>query len=121
MKRKNAQVLIITALCGAFSIWGLATLVRQRDTRDILGQVAAAVLQLEKGPAGIGNVEQFVSALKRVDPGHAPEEVKQALRSYIAACEQDLAELRAGRNTSQVDDKMAQAREILVQTVRKNE
>jgi hypothetical protein len=102
MKNKNVQVLILTILGGAVCVWVLTTLVRQRDTRSISAQLSAAVAQIKKGPQGVDGVEAFVAALKRIDPGNAPEEVKLALRDYILASEQNLQEWRSGHPTAQL-------------------
>jgi hypothetical protein len=121
MKNKNVQVVILTILGMAFSVWGLTALVRQRDTRSISAQLSAAVAQIEKGPQGVDGAEAFLAALKRIDPGHAPEEVKLALRGYILAAEQNLQEWRSGHPTAQVDDNMARAQAKLVRSFEKDQ
>jgi hypothetical protein len=95
--------------------------VRQRDTRSISAQLSAAVAQIKKGPQGVDGVEAFVAALKRIDPGHAPEEVKLALRDYILASEQSLQERKSGHPTAQVDDNMARTQEKLIRSLKKDQ
>lgn len=116
-----ALVLIASIALGAFSIHGFIGLVRQTHTRGVESQFGAAVAQLEKSPPGIERAEKFVQTLKRIDPGYAPDEVKQGLKDYISAFEQGLVELRAGRDTKPFDDKIAEARERLLQSVKKYE
>jgi hypothetical protein len=115
-----ALLLLLALVCGAFSVWTLTSLVRQRDTHDIVKQLGTAVTQLEKGPQGLDTMEKFIVNLRRIDPGHAPEEVKVALKDYVTAAERDLAELKAGRQPTQVDAEMAQAREKLVEILKKD-
>ena len=38
-----------------------------------------------KVPAGLGRAEDLLARLKRIDPGYAPDELKQAIKDYIAA------------------------------------
>ena len=64
-------------------------------------------------------VETFVRALKAVNPGYAPQEVKQALQEYIAALNQSLTALKAGRDTREFDPAIAKAREKLLAAVQK--
>jgi hypothetical protein len=120
MKNKNVLVLIMTVLGGALCVWQLSTLVRERDMREIHSQLSAAVAKIKSGPQGVEGAEAFVAALKRINPGHAPEEVKLALRDYILASEQSLQEWRSGHPTAQVDDNMARAQEKLVRSLKRN-
>jgi hypothetical protein len=64
-------------------------------------------------------VETFVRALRAIDPGYAPAEIKQALQDYIAALDQSLAALKAGEDTTQYDLPIAKARERLLASVQK--
>jgi hypothetical protein len=123
MKRKgirSALLLVLVIIGCAYTVWLLASLVRWRDTRDISSQLSAAVDQIKKGPQGVEGAEAFVGALKRIDPGHAPGEVKLALRDYITASEQNLQEWRSGHPTAQVDDNMARAQEKLLRSLERN-
>jgi len=121
MKNKNVLVLIMTVLGGVVCVWQLTTLVRERDMRGIHSQLSAAVAKTKSGPQGVEGAEAFVAALRRIDPGHAPEDVKLALRDYILASEQNLQEWRSGHPTAQVDDDMARAQEKLVRSLKKDQ
>jgi hypothetical protein len=117
---RSGLLLVLIIIGCAYTVWLLASLVRWRDTRDISSQLNAAVAQTKKGPQGVEGAEAYVAALKRIDPGHAPKEVKIALRDYITASEQNLQEWRSGHPTAQVDDNMARAQEKLLRTIEKN-
>jgi hypothetical protein len=121
MKKKSIQVLILVAslLLGAFSIHGFIGLVRQTHTRALERDFGAAVDKLQKSPPGVERAETFVQTLKAIDPGYAPAEIKQALHDYVAALEQSLAALKAGRDTTQYDPAIAEARERLIACVQK--
>ena len=120
-KRKSVQVgfLVLSLLFGVYSVYGFVGLVRQTHTRALEREFAAALKQLEKSPPGIGRAETFVSTLRKIDPGYAPAEVKNALHDYIAAFQQSLDALKAGRDTAQFDPAIAEARERLIASVRK--
>jgi hypothetical protein len=121
LKRKSVQIgfLIFSVLLGAWSIYGFIGLVRQTHTRALEREFAAAVDQLEKSPPGIQRGETFIQTLKKIDPGYAPVEVKTALRDYIAALQQSLEALKAGRDTAQYDPAIAEARLRLIASVKK--
>src|SRR4051812_11633239 len=108
-KRKSFQIAygIFSIAFAAYCIHGFIGLVRQAHTRALEREFAAAVNRLEKSPPGIDRAETFVSTLKKIDPGYAPPEVKKALHDYIAAFQQSLDALRAGRDTSQYDPAIA--------------
>lgn len=120
-KRKSVQVgfCVFSILLGVYSVYGFIGLVRQTHTRALEREVAAAAGQLEKSPPGVERAESFVRALKKIDPGYAPPEVKKALQDYIAALQQSLDALKAGRDTAQFDPAIAEARERLIAAVRK--
>jgi hypothetical protein len=120
-KKFLAGVVILTIFNAFLCWWCLRTLTHGRDTRSIASQLDAAVAQIQKGPQGAEGAERFVAALKRIDTGYAPAEVKAALRDYITTAEQDLLEFKAGHRTTQADDKMARAQENLVQLLRRNQ
>lgn len=121
MKTKPGQIgfIIFCLISSAFAVKSLAELVRQRDTRDISDEFAAAVEQLQKSPPGIERGEVFLRRLHAIDPGYAPTEVKDALRDYISAAKQGLDALKAGRDSKQVDDAMGKAGERLVASIKK--
>jgi hypothetical protein len=124
MKSQTLRIALVLAgaiAFGAFSIHGFIGLVRQTHTRGVEREVSAAVLDLQRSPPGIDRAERFVQSLKRIDPGYAPEEVKRCLKDYIAALEQASAEIRAGRDTLSLDDKIARSRANLIEAVKKYE
>ena len=120
-KRRSVQVAfcVLSLLFAAYSVYGLVGLARQAHTRALEREFAAAVKQLEKSPPGIERSETFVNTLKKIDPGYAPPEVKNALHDYIAALQQSLDALKAGRDTAQFDSAIATTRERLIASVRK--
>lgn len=121
MKRKSYQIalIIFSLLLGAYTVCGLMNLVHQRDTREVTHDVNAAVDELQKSPPGVERAEVFVKRLKAIDPGYAPAEVKQALNNYILATEQGLNALKAGQDNRQTDDAMAEARDRLIESLKK--
>ena len=120
-KRKSVQAAfgVFSIVLAVYSIHGFIGLVRQTHTRALEREFAAAVNRLEKSPPGIERAETFVSTLKKIDPGYAPPDVKTALQDYIAAFQQSLDALKAGRDTAQYDPAIAEARERLIASVRK--
>jgi hypothetical protein len=113
--------MVLLIFVNAFMCWWcLGTLIHARETRSIANQLDAAVTQLQKGPQGAESAERFLAALKQIDAGYAPSQVKVALRDYITATERDLLELKAGRRATQADEDMARAQENLIQSLRSN-
>jgi len=120
-KKFLVGVVLLTAFNGFMCWWCLCTLTHGKDTRSIASQLATAVAQLQKGPQGVESAERFLAVLRRIDAGHAPAEVKAALRDYITTAEQDLVELKAGHRTTQADDNMARVQENLVRSLKRNQ
>ena len=120
-KRKSFQIAVgvFSIVFTAYCIHGFIDLVRQTHTRALERQFAAAVNRLQKSPPGIERAETFLITLKKIDPGYAPPEVKKALQDYIAAFQQSLDALKAGRDTAQYDPAIAKARERLIASVKK--
>jgi hypothetical protein len=120
-KRRSFQLTlgVFSIVLAAYCIHGFIGLVRQTHTRALEREFAAAVNQLEKRPPGIQRAENFVSTLKKIDRGYSPPEVKKALQDYIAAFQQSLDALKAGRDTAQYDPAIAEARERLITSVRR--
>lgn len=121
LKRKSVRIVLCVAsvLFGAYSIYGFVGLVRQTHTRALEREFASAVEQLQKSPPGIQRAETFVQTLRALDPGYAPSEVKTALHDYITASQQSIDALKAGRDTTQYDPAIAEARQRLIEYVRK--
>jgi hypothetical protein len=106
-------------LFNACMVYAWVEFVHQTHTRAIERDFARAVEQWEQAPPGVERVEKFVQALKKIDPGYAPAEVKSALRDYTSALEQSLGALRSGRDTSQYEKAMEEARQRLLASVKK--
>jgi hypothetical protein len=120
LKGKAAHVgfFIFSVLLGIYSIHGIVSLGRQTHTRAVERELVAAADQLEKSPPGIHRAETFVRALKKIDPGQAPDKVRTALADYIAVLEQGLDALKAGRDTTQYDADIAKAKERLMDALK---
>ena len=120
-KRKSVQVTIgvFSIVLAVSSVHGFIGLVRQTHTRALEREFAAAMNQWEKSAPGVERAQTFVNTLKKIDPGYAPAEVKKALQDYIAALQQSLDALKAGRDTAQFDPAIAEARERLIASVKK--
>jgi hypothetical protein len=110
--------IIFSVLLGVYSIYGFVNLGRQAHTRALERELAAANKQLEKSPPGVERAETYVQALKKIRPGWAPDEVKTALNDYIAALQEGLEALKAGRDTTQYDPAIAKARERLIASLK---
>ena len=120
-KRKPVQIAIcvFSMLCCAYFIYGFVGLVRQTHARAVGREFAAAASELKKSPAGIQSAGVFLKRLKAIGPGYFPPEVKQALHDYISAMEQGLDALKEGKDTSQYDAAVADAKQRLITGVEK--
>src|SRR5262249_44489508 len=96
-----------------------ASMAGNSHTQGLLHDMNAIMKDVEKLPPGIPRGEELVRRLKKVDPGLAPAECKQALGDYIAALEGSLEAMKAGRETTQYDAPMADARQRLADCFRK--
>ena len=92
---------------------------RSSHTQGLLNDMNAVMKEVEKLPPGIPRAQELVRRLKALDPGLAPAECKQALRDYTAALEGSLETMKAGRETTQYDAPMADAKQRLADCFRK--
>jgi hypothetical protein len=121
LKRKSVQIAlcVFSVVFGACSIYGFVGLVRQTHTRALEREFAAAVERLQKSPPGVERAQTFVQTLKAIDSGYSPVEVKLALRDYVAAFQKSLDALKVGRDATQYDQAIAEARQRLISCVKK--
>jgi len=122
LKRKPAQIAlcVFSVLFSAYCVNDFSHLVRKTHTREVMREFSAAVDALQKSPPGIERTEVFLKRVKGIKLGYTPVEVKQALHDYIAALEQGLDALKAGRDTQQYDDSVAAAKKRLIESVEKS-
>ena len=121
LKRKPVMILVaIAAVCfSVYCISDFAGMARNSHTQGLLNDMNAVMKDVEKLPPGIPRAQELVRRLKALDPGLAPAECKQALRDYTAALEGSLEAMKAGRETTQYDAPMADAKQRLADCFRK--
>lgn len=121
LKRKPVMILAaVAAVCfSAYCMRDFASMARNSHTQQLLQEMNTITKDQEKLPPGIPRAEEFLRRVKALDPGLAPAEVKQALRDYIAALEGSLQALKSGRDTTQYDASMADAKQRLADCFRK--
>jgi hypothetical protein len=122
LKRKPVMILaVVAAVCfSGYCILDFASMARNHHTQGLLHEMNSIMKDVETLPPGIPRAEELVRRLKRIDPGLAPTECKQALRDYTAALEGSLAAMKAGRNTTQYDAPMANAKQRLADCFRQH-
>jgi len=121
LKRKPVMILAGAAvLCfSVYCIRDFASMARNSHTQQLLSEMNAIAKDQEKLPPGMPRAEQFLRRVKALEPGLAPAEVKQALRDYTAALEGSLEAMKAGRETTQYDAAMADAKQRLAECFQK--
>ena len=121
LKRKPVMIFAAIAAVGfcVYCILDFASMARNSHTQGVLSDMNAIMNDVEKLPPGIPRAEQLVRRLRALDPGLAPAEAKQALRDYTAALEGSLEAMKAGRETTQYDVPMADAKRRLADCFRK--
>ena len=121
LKRKPVMILAaIAAVCfSVYCIRDFAAMARNNHTQGILRDMNAIMKDVDKLPPGIPRAEELVRRLKAIDPGLAPAECKEALRDYTAALEGSLQAMKSGRDTTQFDAAMADAKQRLADCFRK--
>ena len=121
LQKKASQVVLLVFSLGlaVFCIHGFIGMVRQTHTRAVERDWDAALRESGKVPAGLGRAEDLLARLKRIDPGYAPDELKQAITDYIAALKGAIDAAKAGRDTASYDEAMNQARDKLITTAKK--
>ena len=121
LKRKPVMILAaIAAVCFCiYCVVDFASMARNSHTQRLLSDMNAIMNDQEKLSPGIPRAEQFLRRVKALDPGLAPAEVKQALQDYTAALEDSLEAMKAGRETTQYDAAMADAKLRLANCFRK--
>jgi hypothetical protein len=123
MKRKSVQIgfLVLSVRLAVNCIHGFADMARKSHMEGVIGDISAAAKVFEKEPPGIQRAESFLAKIKTIRTGYAPEEFKQALRDYISNFERSLAALKAGQNTTEIDARIAEAKERMIACYRKYE
>jgi len=121
MKRKAVMILAaIAAVCFCvYCVLDFASMARNRHTQGLLNDMNAIMADQEKLSPGIPRAEEFLRRVKALDAGLAPTEVKQALRDYTAALEGSLEAMKAGRESTQYDAAMVDAKQRLADCFRK--
>jgi hypothetical protein len=121
MQRKSTQVLagILSLVVLPLLIWLWIGFIHQTHARAVAREWGAAIQQSEKLPAGMGRAEDMLSRFKRIDLGYAPDDLKQAIRDYIAAFQQSVDAAKAGQDTSVPDKTMEEARLRMVSAMKK--
>jgi hypothetical protein len=119
LKRKSGQALLIIAsvLALVYSLQGWGHLREMTHTRALDRDLKAALDASHSQPAGIAQMEDFLVRLKRIDPGQAPADVKQALAEYVAALEAAIKAFRAGENLAPYDREMEKTQKRLAAVV----
>ena len=121
LKRKPVMILAaVAAVCfSVYCIRDFASMARNNHTQGLLRDMNAIMNDADKLPPGIPRAEELVRRLKALDPGLAPAEGKQALRDYTAALEGSLQAMKSGRDTTQYDASVADAKQRLADCFRK--
>src|SRR4051812_397930 len=121
LKRKPVMILAAVAVVcfSGYCIRDFASMTRNSHTQGLLRDMNAIMKDAEKLPPGIPRAEELVRRIKALDPGLAPVECKQALRDYTAALEGSLEAMKAGRDFTQYDAAMADAKQRLADCFRK--
>ena len=119
LKRKSGQAILVigSVIALVWSLQGWGRLREMTHTRALDRDLKVALDASRSQPAGIAQMEDFLLRLKRIDPGHAPAEVKQALAGYIAALEAALTAHRAGESLVPYDLEMDRAQKKLAAVV----
>jgi hypothetical protein len=123
MKKKLFRVVVgvgAIIFC-TYCILDFIDMTRQKSTQDLKRNLVAVTSGLEETPAGMPRAVEFIRRIKAVDASHAPAEVQQALQNYIAALEDALDAMKAGRDSSPYNKPMAEAKEHLRQALAKLE
>jgi hypothetical protein len=121
LKRKLVIVLaaILSVCFSVYCISDFASMARNRHTQGVLDDMNAVMKDVDKLPPGVARWEELVRRLKTLNPGLAPAEVKQALHDYTDALEGSLEAMKAGRDPTQYDARMADAKQRLADCFRK--
>jgi hypothetical protein len=114
---KQKPVMIVAAIAAVcfcvYCISDFASMARKSHTQGLLNNMNGVMKDVEKLPPGTPRAEELVRRLKALDPGSAPTEVKQALRDYTAALGGSLEAMKTGRETTQYDASIADAKQKL--------
>ena len=79
----------------------------------------AALQEAEQVPPGLETAEKYLSRLKVIDTGYAPDDLKQALADYVSALEQSIDAAKAHRDTAPFDQRMDEAKQRIVAIVKR--
>ena len=119
LKRKSGKAFLAIAgvIALVYSLQGWGHLREMTHTRALDRDLKTALDASHSQPAGIAQLENFLVRLKRIDTGHAPAAVKEALADYIVALEAAIKAFRAGENLAPYDAEMEKAQKKLAAVV----
>ncbi len=122
LKRKSGKAFLVVAgvIALVYSLQGWGHLREMTHTRALDADLKTALDASRAQPAGIAQMDDFLVRLRRIDTGHAPAEVKQALADYIAALEAAIKAFRAGESLVPYDLEMDKAQKKLAAAVNKH-
>jgi hypothetical protein len=122
VKRKSGQAFLIFAglIALAYSFYGWAELGRMTQTRAIDRELKAAADASHLQPPGIGQSEDLLARLERIQTANAPHEVRKALSQYVAALHAAIDATKAGRDLKPHDRTLEQTQKKLAATINDN-
>jgi hypothetical protein len=118
MSKKQRLILISVVL--VVSVWfGFRGIFQQQHARQVIKECNAAADALEKSPPGFERADAFVQRLRAIDTSATPADLAKAIHDYADAMDRAIEAVKNGKESKQLNDEMAAARERFV-TVMKN-
>jgi hypothetical protein len=117
---KYIVTFILIPLCLAGGLWSLRSLKQDHGAHGISEQIAAARESAERMPPGTLRADEFIRRLKAIDPGNAPQAVKEALRDYVTAMEESLQAMKRHQDITSFEKVCALKAKALTDAIHKN-
>ncbi len=115
-----ALTVVAMVVTTAYSIFSFIEMGHHTHTRAINDEVATAVTKAETFPPGIERLETLAGQIRKIAPGWAPDEVKDALAQYNAALQAEMDAFKAGKDIQLYEDAQERAYQQLATAIKKN-
>jgi hypothetical protein len=101
---------------GGFNVLGTAS---RQQARRVIRECMAATEALDKSPPGFARAEEFIRRIRAIDTHGAPQDLVDALHADADALARGLAAAHDGKDTKELDEQAAAAKERLAKLIRK--
>jgi hypothetical protein len=116
---KKQRLILILVIVAMSILFGARGILQQQHARRYIRECAAAEQTLKKSPPGFERAEVFVQRLRAADTNGVPADLVKAIHDYADAMDHAIEAAKNGKESKQLDDEMAAAKEHFVTVMKK--